>query len=110
MVKAVYIPGEWLDKNYNELYSAVGPIKYGQVKSGIYSAEFEYRRINALGCGVTKVKSLSVQIDLQQVGASDSTAIEIKLDNGEVIPVMLTPTSAVDTVGYILKTHLITII
>ena len=103
MVKAVYIPGEWLDKNYNELYSAVGPIKDGQVKSGIYSAEFEYRRINALGCGVTKVKSLSVQMDLQQVGASDSTAIEIKLDNGEVIPVMLTPTSAVDTVGYILK-------
>ena len=36
-------------------------------------------------------------MDLQQVGASDSTAIEIKLDNGEVIPVMLTPTSAVDT-------------
>lgn len=103
MVKAVYTPGEWLDKNYNKLYSAVGPIKYGQIKSGIYSAEFEYRRINTSGCGVTKLKSLSVQMDLQQVGASDSTPIEIKLENGEVIPVMLTPTSAVDTVGYILK-------
>lgn len=103
VVKAVYTPGELLDGNYNKLYSAVGPIKYGQVKSGIYSAEFEYRRINSSGYGVTKLKSLSVQMDLQQVGASDSTPIEVKLENGEVIPVMLTPTNAVDTVGYTLK-------
>lgn len=103
MVKAVYTPGTWLNKNYNELYSAIGPITYNQVKTGVYSAEFEYRRINALGYGVTKVKKLSVQMDLQQVGASDSTSLEVKLDNGEIIPVILTPTSAVNTVGYTLK-------
>jgi hypothetical protein len=102
-VKAVYVPGDGLNYGNDKYYSAIGPMTYGSVSIGIYSIDYEYRRINKTGYGVTKAKSLSLRMDLTQSGASDSTALEVLLTNGEVIPVTLTPTSAVSTVGYQLK-------
>lgn len=102
-VKAVYTPGEWLDNNNILHYTAIAPIQYGIVQAGVYSINYEYRRINSLGYGVTKIKKLSVKMDLKQKGASGSTPIEIPLESGEIMSVSLTPTDDVDTVSYQLK-------
>lgn len=102
-VKAVYTPGDMLG-NGDSAYVAIGPLKIAVLVSGssssTYSISFDYRRINKFGYGVSKMKKPSVRMDLTQVGASASTSIEVLLQNGEVIPVALTPTNAVKTLGY----------
>lgn len=110
-VKAVYKPGEWL--NYNgsinseQYYIAVGPLQYALLTAGTnsstYSISFDYRRVNQYGYGVTKERKFEVKMDLTQVGASESTPLAISVENKDIIPVLLTPTSGVDTISYQLK-------
>lgn len=111
VVKAVYTPGTWL--NYNgsinseQYYIAVGPLQYALLTAGTssstYSISFDYRRVNQYGYGVTKERKFEVKMDLTQVGASESTPLAISVENKDIIPVLLTPTSGVDTISYQLK-------
>ena len=107
VVKAVYTPGTNLDFNGDRYYSAIGPLQYALVTSNAtsstYSISFEYRRVNKLGYGVTRPRDLGVKMDITQVGASASTALAVTAKNQEIVPVVLTPTNAVSTVGYQLK-------
>lgn len=107
VVKAVYTPGTNLDFNGDRYYSAIGSLQYALVTSNAtsstYSISFEYRRVNKLGYGVTRPRDLGVKMDITQVGASASTALAVTAKNQEIVPVVLTPTNAVSTVGYQLK-------
>jgi hypothetical protein len=107
-VKAVYVPGEKLNAGSSgKFYTAIGPLEYGQLlsssTSSTYSISFNYKRINEQGYGVTKARSMGVKMDLIQVGASDPTSLAVSAENGETIPVMLTPSNAVSEIGYQLK-------
>lgn len=106
-VKAVYTPGTNLNGGGTNHYVAMGPIQYATLVSSAsgntYSASFEYRRINKFGYGVSKAQDVGVNMSITQVGASGSTPIAVSVKNGEVIPVLLTPTSAVSTFDYQLR-------
>ena len=107
-VKAVYECCENLGKNGTggtlNTYVSVGPAKTEIINTAgsvsTYGISFMYERINKNGYGVSRITEPAVNMALTQVGASGSTPVEIILENGEKISVMLTPTNAVDTVGY----------
>lgn len=106
-VKAVYTPGEWLNKTDGNVYSAMGPMEYGQLLSSstgsIYSISFEYRRINGAGYGATRAREIGIKMDLTQIGASASTPVSVFLDNKDIVPTMLIVSDAVISVGYQLR-------
>lgn len=103
-VKAVYIPGEWLNEDDDIYYSAVGPANFETLDSseGIYGISFEYRRIGQAGYGVTKLREPTVRMELQQTGASGNAVLSVHVDDGEVLDVLLTPTKEVDRTSYYL--------
>lgn len=115
-VKAAYDKGELLNigastslqqREYKAIGDENGKVQYGTV--GVptatlttYSASFQYRRINLYGHGVERIISPSINMAMTQNNATASTPLEVKLSNGEVIDVLLTPTNAVKQVGYFL--------
>ena len=103
MVKAVYIPGEWLNSGDTNYYSAIGPMTYdaiGALSNGVYSVKFNYRRINEKGYGVTRLKEPKIRMALMQEGASDGTYMSVDVENSDNFRVEMIPTDAVKTVGY----------
>ncbi len=107
-VKAVYTACEWLSRDngssYADNYTAFGPAKVEVLTStatnSTYGISFSYERINSYGHGVYRITDPRVTMSMTQIGAAASTPIELKLDNEDVMPVRLTPSNAVQSVGY----------
>lgn len=107
-VKAVYTAGDWLSRNNSgsiaNNYTAIGPAKIevlsSSATSSTYGISFVYERINEVGHGVYRMENPGVNMAMTQIGADESTPIELKLDNEDVMPVRLTPSNAVQSVGY----------
>jgi len=111
IVKAVYIPGEWLNVDtggkvsnyysvpYKETYDILSEISENDT---VYGINLKYRRINAVGHGVSRAKEPEVRMDLTQTGASGNTSLPIEVKNSEIIDVLLTPSFQVNKVGYML--------
>lgn len=104
-VKAAYEKGASLNGNSNGDYSAVDleDIEIDTSTTITFSIKYSYRRLNQYGYGVYRVIKPAVNMAITQLGAAASTPISLILDNGDLISVELTPTDAVETVGYTLK-------
>ena len=106
-VKAVYKPGEKLNYYLEEGYTIVPPLETTVLSSiagtMIYSIMVKYRRINNIGYGVTRIHKPGIQMELKEVGAKKSTYLGMFPENTELIETQLTPTDAVETVGYVLR-------
>ena len=108
-VKAVYTGCEWLSLNasggIDNHYAIFGPANTQTVgtvtaTSATYEISFAYERINVYGHGVHRMEDPMINMAMTQNGATASTPIKLGLDNLDKIPVALTPTNAVSTVGY----------
>ena len=109
IVKAVYIPGTWLDmakdgtpdafyvvSDYLE-YNSVGVIAEDEAT---YTIDYQYYRINHDGYGVTRAKDPKVRMDITPNNVSKSFAMSIDIANKDVIPVQLLTSKAVDQLDY----------
>lgn len=105
MVKAVYIPGTWLD-NGGSFYSFKGPVKYSTLSTtitntaAVYAIDFECRRVNSKGYGVSRGENPKVNMLLTQEGAKKSSNVSLDIENKDVFDVRLTPDRFVTSVGY----------
>ena len=105
MVKAVYIPGEWLN-NGGSFYSFQGPVKYSTLSTtitntaAVYAIDFECRRINSKGYGVSRGENPKVNMLLTQERATKSSNVSLDIENKDVFDVRLTPDRFVTSVGY----------
>lgn len=104
-VKAVYIPGTWLD-NGGSFYSFKGPVKYSTLSTtitntaAVYAIDFECRRVNSKGYGVSRGENPKVNMLLTQEGATKSSNVSLDIENKDVFDVRLTPDRFVTSVGY----------
>lgn len=111
-LKAVYRPSTLLnidpELGLDENYAIIGPEKLdmiGDVDPTLYtmSIEFQYRRVNNNGCGVTRAREPAINFGVTQYGAMGSTPLRLDITNEDVIDVQLTPTNMVDYVNYQLR-------
>lgn len=113
-VKAIYEPGEKLKKDFQ--YSIVGEPtieRYGYTAStenGTYAVKYQYERIYTDGYGVSRVREPVVKqgftLDALAVngdnGKSKPVYMEVKVENKDIIDVLLTPAGAVWQINYAL--------
>lgn len=103
IVKAVYRAGTKLNDGDPMYISDEEKASYSMLSSlteldnRTYGISFNYFRINQYGYGVKRAKQPKVRMDITQKGASGSTSMQVDVENGECIPVMLTPTNQVET-------------
>ena len=111
-VKAVYTAGEMLSKNNSggndDNYISIGPEEIGIIGTATatkttYGISFNMERINKYGHGVSRIQLPVINMALTQVGAEADTSLRLPIDNLDKIPITLTPTNAVATVGYQLR-------
>lgn len=106
-VKAAYEKGTDHNKGDDQYYAIFGPPKVGTIGEAgtvtTFSIEFDYKRINTAGYGVSRIREAAVNFAVTETGASASTPIKLTVDNGDTIHVQLIPTNAVDHVGYQLR-------
>ena len=105
VVKAVYTPGTWLN-NGGSFYSFKGPVKYSTLSTtitntaAVYAIDFECRRVNSKGYGVSRGENPKVNMLLTQEGAKKSSNVSLDIENKDVFDVRLTPDRFVTSVGY----------
>lgn len=105
VVKAVYTPGTWLN-NGGSFYSFKGPVKYSTLSTtitntaAVYAIDFECRRVNSKGYGVSRGENPKVNMLLTQEGAKKWSNVSLDIENKDVFDVRLTPDRFVTSVGY----------
>jgi hypothetical protein len=106
-VKAVYTPGAMLNSGSkgNAHYVVLNEPEYSlasdlKAEDTVFGVSFQYGRINNDGYGVTRAHEPKVRMDLTQDNASQSTAISVDVENGEVIDVQFTPSYHVASIDY----------
>lgn len=113
-VKAIYEPGEKLKKDYQ--YSIAGKPEIGRygytasTENATYAIKYQYERIYTDGYGVSRarepvVKQGTIMDALSMDGNNSKSApvyMEIKVENKDIINVMLTPAGAVWSLTYVL--------
>lgn len=113
-VKAVYRAGDSVDGGGIIEYSPEDNVTYSLLTTmksetdRVYGIDFNFRRVNVLGYGVSKSHinqvrmKMSVGIDNGGTLSSADTYLPISVENSDIIPVTLTPSQQVTNTGFIL--------